>query len=198
MDSNVVAEFGVQTGPVSVDLGAVRQRKRDLLKVGNSFVAGMIERTGGLELIMGDARFTGPKSVEVSLNDGHVSQLTGEAIFINTGLRPTKPPIPGLDSVPTLDNASIMELDTLPEHLVVLGGGYIGLEFAQMFRRFGSQVTIVQRGKQLLAREDADVAEEVANILREDGIEVLLEANTLKVEQTGDAKIQLTVKTPLE
>ncbi len=196
--ANRAAEFGVQTGPVSVDLGAVRQRKRDLLNVGNSFVAGMIERTGGLELIMGDARFTGPKSVEVSLNDGHVSQLTGEAIFINTGLRPTKPPIPGLDSVPTLDNASIMELDTLPEHLVVLGGGYIGLEFAQMFRRFGSQVTIVQRGKQLLAREDADVAGEVAKILREDGIEVLLEANTRKVEQTGDAKIQLTVNTPLE
>ncbi len=98
---------------------------------------------------MGDARFTGSKSVEVRLNDGNVSQLTGETIFINTGLRPTKPPIPGLNSVPTLDNASIMELDTLPEHLVVLGGGYIALEFAQMFRRFGSQVTMVERDKQL-------------------------------------------------
>ena len=196
--ANRAAEFGVQTGPVSVDLGAVRQRKRDILNVGNSFVAGMLEMTEGLELVRGDARFTGSKSVEVRLNDGNVSQLTGETIFINTGLRPTKPRIPGLDSIPTLDNASIMELDTLPEHLVVLGGGYIGLEFAQMFRRFGSQVTIVQRDKQLLAREDTDVAEEVAKILREDGIEVLLEANTLKVEQTGDAKIQLTVKTPLE
>ncbi len=100
--------------------------------------------TEGLELVMGDARFTGSKSVEVRRNDGNVSQLTGETIFINTGLRPTKPPIPGLDGVPTLDNASIMELDTLPEHLVVLGGGYIGLEFAQMFRRFGSQVTTMR------------------------------------------------------
>ncbi len=99
MDSNVVAEFGVQTGPVSVDLGAVWQRKRDLLKVGNSFVAGMIEMTEGLELVRGDASFTGSRSVEVRLKDGNVSQLTGETIFINTGLRPTKPPIPGLDSV---------------------------------------------------------------------------------------------------
>ncbi len=136
--------------------------------------------------------------MEVRLNDGNVSHLTAETIFISTGLRPTKPPIPGLDSVPTLDNASIMELDTLPEHLMVLGGGYVGLEFGQMFRRFGSQVTIVQQGKQLLAREDADVAEEVAKILREDGIEVLLEATTLGVERSGDGEIGLTVKTPLE
>jgi len=192
------AEFGVQTGPVSVDLGTVRQRKRDLLNVGNSFVAGMIEMTDGLELVMGDARFTGSKSVEVRLNDGSVRHLAGETIFINTGLRPTKPPIPGLESVLTLDNVSIMELDTLPEHLVVLGGGYIGLEFAQMFRRFGSQVTIVQRDKQLLTREDADVAEEVAKILREDGIEVLLEATTLGVEQAVDGEIRLTVETPVE
>ena len=99
--------------------------------------------TEGLELVMGDAKFTGPKSAEVRLNDGNVSHLTGETIFINTGLRPTKPPIPGLDSVPTLDNASIMELDTLPEHLLVLGGGYIALEFAQMFRRFGCEVTFL-------------------------------------------------------
>ncbi len=196
--ANRAAEFGVQTGPVSVDLGTVLQRKRDFLSMGHSFFEGMIEMTEGLELVMGEARFTGSKSVEVRLNDGNASHLTAETILINTGLRPTKPPVPGMDSVPTLDNASIMELDTLPEHLVVLGGGYIALEFGQMFRRFGSQVTIVQRGKQLLTREDPDVAEEVANILGEDGIEVLLEATTLRVERTGDGEIQLTVKTPLE
>ncbi len=196
--ANRAAEFGVQTGPVSVDLGAVVQRKRDFINAGHSFFEGMLEMTEGLELVMGDARFTGPKSVEVRLNDGNVSQLTAETIFINTGLRPTKPPIPGLDSVPALDNVSIMELDTLPEHLVVLGGGYIGLEFGQMFRRFGSRVTIVQQGKQLLTQEDPDVAEEVAKILREDGIEVVLEATTLGVERSGDGEIQLTVKTPLE
>ena len=95
--------------------------------------------------------------------------------FINAGTRAAIPKLPGLDAVPYLDNASIMELDAVPEHLLVLGGGYIGLEFGQVFRRFGSRVTIVQSGKQLLAREDADVADEVAKILREDGIEVLLE-----------------------
>ena len=196
--ANRAAEFGVQIGPVSVDLGTVRQRKRNFLSVGNGFVAGMLQMTEGLDLIMGEARFTGSNSVEVRLNDGNVSHLTGETIFINTGLRPAKPPIPGLDGVTSLDNASIMELDTLPEHLVILGGGYVGLEFAQMFRRFGSQVTIVQQDKQLVGREDADVAEEVAKILREDGIEVLLEATTLGVEQIGDGEIRLTVKTPLE
>ena len=117
------AEFGVQTGPVSVDLGTVRQRKRDILNMANGFGRGMIEMTEGLDLIMGDASFTGSNSLEVRLNDGNVSHLTADNIFINTGLRPAKPPIPGLDSVPTLDNASIMELDTLPEHLMVLGGG---------------------------------------------------------------------------
>ncbi len=191
------AEFGVQTGPVSVDLGTVRQRKRDILNMANGFGRGMIEMTEGLDLIMGDASFTGSNSLEVRLNDGNVSHLTADNIFINTGLRPAKPPIPGLDSVPTLDNASIMELDTLPEHLMVLGGGYVGLEFGQMFSRFGSQVTIVQQGNQLLEREDPDVAEEVAKILREDGIDVLLEATTLVVERTGEGAIRLTVKTPL-
>ena len=115
--ANRAAEFGVRTGPVSVDLGTVRQRKRDLLDKGNGFAKGMIEMTAGLDLVMGDARFTGSKSVEVRLNDGNVSHLTAETIFINTGLRATMPPIPGLDRVPTLDNVSIMELDTLPEHL---------------------------------------------------------------------------------
>jgi len=196
--ANRAAEFGVQTGPVSVDLGAVLQRKRDFLNVGNGFAKGMLEMTEGLEIVMGEAKFTGSNSVEVRLNDGNVSHLTAETIFINTGLRPTKPPIPGMDNVPTLDNVSIMELDALPEHLVVLGGGYIALEFGQMFRRFGSQVTILQQGKQLLDREDPDVAEEVAKILREDGIEVLLESTTLGVERSGHGEIRLTVKTPLE
>jgi pyruvate/2-oxoglutarate dehydrogenase complex dihydrolipoamide dehydrogenase (E3) component len=100
-----------------------------------------------------------------------------------------------MESVPTLDSTSIMELDTLPEHLLVLGGGYIGVEFSQMFRRFGSRVTIIQSGQQLLVREDPDVAAEVTNILREDGIDVLLEANTTKAERTTDGRIQLTVNT---
>ena len=189
------AEYGVHTGPVTVDMAAVRQRKRDLVSLISAFPAGLIEQTEGLDLVMGEGSFIDSKSVEVRLNGGGVRQMTADRIFINTGGRPSKPPIPGLDSVPTLDSTSIMELDTLPEHLVILGGGYVGLEFSQMFRRFGSQVTIVQRGKQLLPREDPDVAEEVANILREDGIEVLLDAEAVKVEQTADGEVQLTVRT---
>ena len=190
------AEYGVHTGPVMVDMAAVRQRKRDLVSLISAFPAGLIEQTEGLDLVMGEASFIDSKSVEVRLTDGGVRQFTADKIFINTGARPSKPPIPGLDSVPSLDSTSIMELDTLPDHLVILGGGFVGLEFSQMFRRFGSRVTIVQRGKQLLPREDPDVAEEVANILREDGIKVMLDAECIKVEQTADGDVQLTLKTP--
>ena len=190
------AEYGVHTGPVTVDLAAVLQRKRDLVSLISAFPAGLIQQTEGLDLVMGEGSFIDSKSVEVRLNDGDVRQLTAERIFIDTGARPGKPRIPGLDSVPTLDSTSIMELDTLPEHLLVLGGGYVGLEFSQMFRRFGSQVTIVGRGKQLLRREGPDVAEEVRKILSEDGIEVLLDTQTLKAEQTGSDQLQLSVKTP--
>ena len=108
--------------------------------------------------------------------------LEAELVFINTGCRPAAPDVEGLDRVPSLDSTSIMELDEVPEHLLVLGGGYIGLEFGQMFRRFGSRVTIVQRGGQLLPLEDADVAEAVLGVLREDGIEVLLEAEAVRAE----------------
>src|SRR5204862_1121952 len=107
--------------------------------------------------------------VEVTLKAGGVRTLTADVIFINTGARPARPALDGLDSVDALDSTSIMELSALPEHLLILGGGYIGLEFGQMFRRFGSAVTVVQRGKQLLAREDPDVAEEVHKVLHEDG-----------------------------
>ena len=190
------AEYGVHTGPVTVDVAAVRQRKRDLVSLISAFPAGLIEQTEGLDLVMGEASFIDSKSVEVRLNDGGVRRLTADKVFINTGARPSKPPIPGLDSVPSLDSTSIRELDILPDHLVILGGGIVALEFSQMFRRFGSRVTIVEHGKQLLPREDLDVAEEVANILREDGIEVLLDAECIKVEQTADGDVQLTLKTP--
>jgi pyruvate/2-oxoglutarate dehydrogenase complex dihydrolipoamide dehydrogenase (E3) component len=110
------------------------------------------------------------------------NQLSAERIFINIGARPSQPSIPGLDSVPMLNSTSIMELDSVPEHLLVLGGGYVGLEFGQMFRRFGSQVSIVQRGPRLLSREDADVADAVADILREDGVNVLLSTDVVRVE----------------
>ncbi|MCQ3979506.1 MAG: FAD-containing oxidoreductase [Anaerolineae bacterium] len=190
------ADYGVHTGPVTVDLAKVRQRKRNIVDRFRNGSQRHIERTDGVDLLFGEARFTGPKEVEVHLNSGERRRLAADKIFINTGAYSIRPAIEGLDSVPTLDSTSIMELGTLPEHLLVLGGGYIGLEFGQMFRRFGSQVTIVQRGPALLAREDSDVAEEVAKILREDGINVLLETNPLKVAQIVAGQIELTVKTP--
>jgi len=190
------ADYGVHNGPATVEMVEVRQRKRDIVDKFRSGVQQIIESTKGLDLLLGEACFTGPKELEVSLNDGETVRLTADNIFINVGARPADPPIDGLESVHTLNSTSIMELEEVPEHLLVLGGGYVGLEFAQMFRRFGSEVTIVQRGEQLLAREDDDVAEGVAEILREDGIEVLLETEALRAEQTEDGGIQLSLRTP--
>jgi pyruvate/2-oxoglutarate dehydrogenase complex dihydrolipoamide dehydrogenase (E3) component len=190
------ADYGVRTGPVTVDMTVVRKRKRDIVDSFRNGSQKRIESTEGVDLLMGEARFTGPKILEVHLNNGETRQLSANAFFINAGDRPSKPAISGLDSVPTLDSTSIMELDSVPAHLLVMGGGYVGLEFGQMFRRFGSAVTIIQRGAHLLAREDDDVAEEVARIMQEDGIEVLLETAPLHVERTGEGTIQLTLKTP--
>ena len=186
------ADYGVEVGTVNINLQRVRQRKRDIV---NSFRNGnqaRIEKTANLDLIFGAASFTGPKTLMVRDKDGRDRWMSAEHIFINAGTRTRKPPLEGLDTVPFLDNASIMELDSVPEHLLILGGGYIGLEFGQMFRRFGSRVTMVQSAKQLLPREDADVAEEVAKILREDGIEVLLSTKSERVS-CGGVRIRLDV-----
>ena len=189
------ADYGVTTGPVSVNQSRVRERKRAIVERFRSGNQRHIEGAKGLELIFGLASFLGPNSVEVKLNAGGVRQLTAANIFINTGARSSRPDIPGLDSVPALDNVSIMELEAVPEHLLVIGGGYVGVEFGQMFRRFGSQVTMVHSHPQLLTREDADVAEGIAQILVEDGVELLLESHTVRVSRSGDA-ISLTVRSP--
>jgi pyruvate/2-oxoglutarate dehydrogenase complex dihydrolipoamide dehydrogenase (E3) component len=189
------ADYGVQIGPVTVDMTKVRQRKRDIVERFRIHNLRPIETTEGLDLLMGKASFTGPKTLEVHLNNGELRQLTATTIFINAGARPAKPSISGIEDVSTLDSTSIMELDHVPEHLLVVGGGYVGLEFGQMFRRFGSQVTLIQRGAKLLAREDPDVAEEVANIMREDGLEVLLETKPVHVEQFANGAISLGVQT---
>ncbi|MFP4437713.1 MAG: mercuric reductase [Chloroflexaceae bacterium] len=190
------ADYGVNTGPITVDMAQVRQRKRDIVTSFRNGSQSKIEGVDGVDLLLGEAGFTGPKALQVRLNDGTTQQLTADNIFINVGARPNSPPIKGLERVPYLDSTSIMELDRVPEHLLILGGGYIGVEFGQMFRRFGSQVTIVQRSDQLLTREDPDVAEEIANILREDGIEVLLETNAVQVEQNATGGIDFTLRGP--
>ena len=188
------ADYGVHTGNVTVNMSEVRARKQGVV---DSFRDGGlkgIEKTSGLDLLNGEASFTGSNAIEVRLNDGGKRVLKADKIFINTGGRPSTPNVDGLDVVPHLDSTSIMELDQLPEHLLVMGGGYIGLEFGQMFRRFGSQVTIVHRGERLLAREDPDVADEIAKILREDGITVLLNSDVSSVSP-ADGTIRLVART---
>src|ERR1041384_2071881 len=188
------AAYGVDSGPVTVNMAAVRRRKQKIVETFRDGGLKSIEDTQGLELLKGTARFIGPRLLEVVLNKGGMRRLTAKRIFINTGARPATPPILGLSTIPTLDSSSIMELETLPDHLLVMGGGYVGLEFGQMFRRFGSRVTIVHRGGHLLSREDPDVADEVAKILREDEIKVLL--NSEVVSASGNnANVGLTVKT---
>jgi pyruvate/2-oxoglutarate dehydrogenase complex dihydrolipoamide dehydrogenase (E3) component len=188
------ADYGVHDGPVTVAMPELRRRKQSIVDSFRTSNENRIEATEGLDLIDGEARFTGPRTLAVRTNDGEELEIGADNIFINVGARPANPPIEGLDGVPALNSTSIMELDELPEHLLVLGGSYVGLEFAQMFRRFGSEVTIVQRGGQLMGREDTDVAEAVADIMREDGIEVLLNTQTTRATQ-DDGQILLTVNT---
>lgn len=189
------ADFGVRTGRISVDLAKVRQRKRDIVRDFGGKSPSKARSRKNRRYVHGEARFTGPREIEVALRKGGRRRLSADRIFINTGARPARPDLPGIDDVPALDSTSIMELSAVPRHLIVLGGGYIGLEFGQMFRRFGAEVTIVQRGKTLLAREDADVAGAVADILREDGIEVLLGTEALAVARSGPRGVRLTVRT---
>src|SRR5438132_10257613 len=189
-------DYGVHTGPVTVDMVKVRQRKRDIVDSFRNGSQRSIESTEGVDLLMGEAHFTGPKELEVRLTNGETRQLTADTIFINAGDRPSRPSISGVDSVPTLDSTSIMELDVVPDHLLIIGGGYVGLEFGQMFRRFGSRVTIIQHHPRLLMNEDEDISDEVTKIFREDGITVFTEAIPQQVQLLNGGRIQLTVSTP--
>jgi pyruvate/2-oxoglutarate dehydrogenase complex dihydrolipoamide dehydrogenase (E3) component len=188
------AEYGVRTGPVSVDLAAVRERKRAMVAGARENYASRLAQEG-LDLIEGEAHFTGPKTVEVALTGGGTRQVSAPVIVIDAGTR-TKPlAIPGAGDVPVLDSTSIMELDELPEHLIILGGGYIGLEFGQMFRRFGSEVTVIQNAARLMMLEDDDVSDEVAAILRDDGITVLTSATAVRVDPANNGRVRMTVRT---
>jgi pyruvate/2-oxoglutarate dehydrogenase complex dihydrolipoamide dehydrogenase (E3) component len=180
------ASYGVETGTVRVNLGRVRERKRNIVESFRGGSQRRIESTPGAELVRGEARFVGSRTLAV---DGRTLQT--DLVFINTGGRPAPPEVPGLERLGPLDSTSIMELDQVPEHLIVLGGGYIGIEFAQMFRRFGSRVTVIQRGRQLLPLEDEDIADAVLGILREDGVEVLLQAEARCAERQDGGHVQV-------
>src|SRR2546427_9888345 len=163
----------------------VYERKRAMVERFRGNGQKTLEKTPNLELIFGEARLKDAKHVVVKLKAGRTREIEGRRIVINTGGRPAVPPIPGLERVPFLDSTSIMELIELPRHLVVLGGGYVGLEFCQMFRRFGARVTIVNRDPRLIQREDPDVSAEVEKILKEDGIEILNSTQVTLLEKTG-------------
>ena len=188
------AQFGTVTGPVTVDMATVRQRKRDMV---DGQIAAHLEnyKASGAELILGDGRFVAPKTLEVRLNDGGTRVLVGDKVFLNVGTHAAIPNVPGLEAARPLTNIEALELDYLPPHLIVLGGGYVGLEFAQAYRRFGSRVTVIQHGPQLMDREDPDVSDELQRILSDEGIQVLVAAETLHVHGRSGEEVRLTVRT---
>lgn len=184
------ADFGINCGPVSIDMGAVRSRKRAMV---DGLVSMHLEKykASGAELIMGRAHFLDSRTIDVSLNSGGKRTMTATRFFLNLGTHAAIPPIAGLREISPLTHIEVLELDRRPGHLVVIGGGYVGLEFAQAYRRFGSRVTILQSGPQLLEREDADVAEEVTRFLSAEGIEVFTSADVLEV--TGQSGSDVTI-----
>ena len=187
------ADYGVHTGAIKVDMLRVRKRKRDIVELFRSGSQRRVEKTANLDLIFAHAEFAGPSAISVREGKRSARLITADRFFINAGCRPAVPKIFGLNDVPFLNSTSVMELNTVPEHLLVLGGGYIGLEFGQLFRRLGSRVTIVQSGPSLLSREDPDVASAVADILKEDGIHVLLDARAEKVARHA-SRVHLKIR----
>jgi pyruvate/2-oxoglutarate dehydrogenase complex dihydrolipoamide dehydrogenase (E3) component len=189
------AEFGTTTGRVAIDMARVRQRKRDMV---DGQVAGHLRnyKDSGAELIMGSGRFVGPKTLEVRLNDGGTRALAANQIFLNLGTHATIPDVPGLQAARPLTNIEALELDRVPPHVIVIGGGYVGLEFAQAYRRFGSRVTIIQHGPHLLSQEDPDVSGEMQRILSAEGIECLVATRTLRVQGQSGKNVRLAVGTP--
>jgi len=179
------ADYGVDAGAVTVEMKRVYERRRAMVERFRGGGQKALETTPNVELVFGEARFKDTKRIVVELKAGGTREFEGKRIVINSGCRPAVPQIPGLDKIPFLDSSSIMELTVLPGHLVVLGGGYIGLEFCQMFRRFGARVTVVNRDPRLILREDPDVSAEVEKILRDDGIEVLNSTQVTRLEKSG-------------
>jgi pyruvate/2-oxoglutarate dehydrogenase complex dihydrolipoamide dehydrogenase (E3) component len=188
-------EFGTSTGAVVTDMKKVRERKRRMVEDEVAFHL-KAYKDSGVELVMGSGRFLSAKTLEVSLNGGGRRVLTGDQVVVNVGTHAMIPNVAGLEAVRPLTHIEALELDRVPEHLIVLGGGYVGLEMAQTFSRFGSRVTVIESGHQLMAREDSDIADAMREILEKEGIRFLLSAEVRNVEgRSGDA-VKLSVRTP--
>jgi pyruvate/2-oxoglutarate dehydrogenase complex dihydrolipoamide dehydrogenase (E3) component len=188
-------DYGVLTGAIDVDMVAVRQRKRDLVESWGTGSERRLNATDNLDLLMADASFAGPHELQIRPREGDTYVVEATRVFINTGARPAVPSLAGLAEAPFFTSTTIMEVDQVPDHLLILGGGYIAVEFGQMFRRFGSEVTIIQRRDTLLPREDRDVAEAIATILQDDGIELVLEAEAREVAARANGGVSLEVET---
>jgi pyruvate/2-oxoglutarate dehydrogenase complex dihydrolipoamide dehydrogenase (E3) component len=187
-------QFGAITGPMKVDMAKVVRRKRDMVQ---ALVDAHLRnyKTSGAELIMGSGRFVAPKTLEVSLNEGGTRTLVGDKVFLNLGTHAAIPNVPGLEAAKPLTHIEALELDILPAHLIVIGGGYAGLELAQAYRRFGSEVTVVEAGPQLMGREDADASHEIRRILTDEGIQIQVPAELLKVSGRSGQKVRLIART---
>src|SRR5580693_5931625 len=186
-------EFGIETGPIAIDMAGVYARKREM-------VEGIVQvhldkyRAAGDELIFGDGTFVASRTVHVSLRDGGERTLTADRVFVNVGTHATIPEIPGLREVKPMTHIEALDLQRLPEHLIVLGGGYVGLELGQALRRLGSRVTLIDRGSQLASNEDADVSQAILQLFRDEGIDVLLGTQVLSVSGLSGSHISLQLQ----
>ena len=188
-------ELGVDVKSFKINMKQIKKRKDEVVfQFRNGSQTGL-EKTRGLDVIFGEAVFTGEKTISVNLKSGRQTELKADLIFMNTGCKPIVPEIEGLKDIDYLDSTSILDLDKVPEHLLIIGGNYIGLEFGQMFRRFGSKVTIIEKSKRIVAREDEDVSEELIKILEAEKIKILTNSQALKFKKTSKGNVSVTVST---
>ncbi len=188
------ADYGVGTGPITIDQATVKRRKDEVVDSFRSGSESSVRETKGLDVIDGQARFTGPHDVTVTLTGGGERRLSADQFFINTGERPTIPPIDGIDTVPFLTSSTVLDLDETPSHLVIIGAGYISLEFGQLFRRLGADVTFLVRGQHILDREDEDISNTMRDILLEDGIGIRFGTQTKRVSPGANGGISLELE----
>lgn len=188
-------ELGVDVKSFKINMKQIKKRKDQIVfQFRNGSQTGL-EKTRGLDVIFGEATFTGEKIISVNLKSGRKTELKADLIFMNTGCKPIIPEIEGLKDIGYLDSTSILDLDEVPEHLLIIGGNYIGLEFGQMFRRFGSKVTILEKSNRIVSREDQDVSDELTKILEAEKIKILANTQALKFKKTGKGNIAVTIAT---
>jgi pyruvate/2-oxoglutarate dehydrogenase complex dihydrolipoamide dehydrogenase (E3) component len=186
-------EFGIETGTVAVNMAGVYARKRKMV---DEIVNVHLDRyrAAGDELILGEGGFIGPRTVHVALRDGGARTITADRVFVNVGTHASVPGIPGLREAKPMTHVEALDIQRVPEHLIVLGGGYVGLELGQAMRRFGSRVTLIERGRQLVSREDADVARAILDLFRDEGIDVLLDTEVQNVKGLSGERVTLRLQ----